>query len=67
MKSLSCGILAFFVALISCLGVTTQAFAPQLRVTVHSTPRVSTRLNIFDEKERQALTRDSEPEDYFQT
>jgi hypothetical protein len=68
MKSSSSGILAlFFGALISYLGVTTTAFAPQPRVSVHSNPRVSTHLNIFDEKERQALTRDSEPEDYFQT
>jgi uncharacterized membrane protein YgcG len=64
MKS-SSWILALLVANINCLAVTT-AFAPQPLVSVHS-QRVATHLNIFDEKERQALTRDSEPEDYFQT
>lgn len=65
MKSPS-AILAVFVAAISCLTVAT-AFAPQPLVSVNADSRISTHLNIFDEKERDALTRDSEPEDYFQT
>ena len=47
------------------------AFAPASQMTTNirssaAVKRVSP-LNIFDEKERDALTRDSEPEEYFQT
>lgn len=67
MRSTSAILSALLVA-ISCL-VATTAFAPTPIVTQKSATsnRVSTHLNVFDEKERAALTRDSEPEDYFQT
>lgn len=65
MKS-SSGILAIFAVAVGCLAFTT-AFAPQPQLSVPTNQRIATHLNVFDEKERQALTRDSEPEDYFQT
>lgn len=65
----SIGSIAALVVAVSCF-VSTTAFAPLPVVSHQSTVtsnRVSTHLNVFDEKERAALTRDSEPDDYFQT
>ena len=48
----------------------TRAFAPRAHLATKTfVGRVPspTKLNIFDEQERKSLTRDSEPEDYFQT
>lgn len=60
---------ALFVALIAMALVSTLAFAPNANVVKISGRTVSPALNMgfFEEKERDALTRDSEPEDYFQT
>ena len=67
MKSAS-GSFALLLAAISFLAATT-AFAPMPIVSQQSAKsnRAGTHLNIFDEKERQELTRDSEPDDFFQT
>lgn len=67
MKSVS-GIFAAIIIALSCFMATT-AFAPNpiIAHTKVETYRPVTHLNVFDEKERKALTRDSEPEDYFQT
>eukprot|EP00339_Tiarina_fusa_P030366 CAMPEP_0117014794 /NCGR_PEP_ID=MMETSP0472-20121206/11935_1 /TAXON_ID=693140 ORGANISM="Tiarina fusus, Strain LIS" /NCGR_SAMPLE_ID=MMETSP0472 /ASSEMBLY_ACC=CAM_ASM_000603 /LENGTH=102 /DNA_ID=CAMNT_0004718441 /DNA_START=89 /DNA_END=397 /DNA_ORIENTATION=- len=61
-------ILFALISTILCL-VGTTAFAPKANVaTTAKRGFVSTTLNIFDgEQERQALTRDSEPEDFFAT
>lgn len=65
MKALtSFGIFGMMIC-VALVGVAT-AFAPQPSL-VASKQRMTTHLNIFDEKERKALTRDTEPEDYFQT
>mmetsp|Transcript_89169 Transcript_89169/g.257066 ORF Transcript_89169/g.257066 Transcript_89169/m.257066 type:complete len:103 (-) Transcript_89169:112-420(-) len=62
----SVSFVAALLVAVSCL-VSTIAFAPKPLVSVNSN-RAITHLNIFDgDKERDALTRDSEPEDYFQT
>jgi hypothetical protein len=48
----------------------TRAFAPKAQLatkTFVGRAPSTTKLNVFDEKERQSLTRDTEPEDYFQT
>lgn len=63
--------LAFFTAFLvatSCW-VATLAFTPNPYISTFKveSSRGVTHLNVFDEKERKALTRDSEPEDYFQT
>lgn len=60
---------ALFVALIAMALVSTLAFAPNANVVKISGRTVSPALNmgLFEEQERDALTRDSEPEDYFQT
>jgi hypothetical protein len=47
-----------------------NAFSPSSHISktaFRSAVGTSKPLNIFDEKERNALTRDSEPEDFFQT
>ena len=60
---------ALLLALIATALVSTLAFAPNANVVKISGRTMSPALNmaIFEEKERDALTRDSEPEDYFQT
>jgi len=52
-----------------CLIASTQAFAPQLPVT-HTFGKVAskTQANLFSgDEERTAITRDTEPEDFFVT
>ncbi|KAG7360238.1 hypothetical protein IV203_035337 [Nitzschia inconspicua] len=51
----------------ACLASNAAAFAPVSHVTAIARTNAIAPLNIFDDKERNALTRDSEPEDYFQT
>lgn len=59
-------------ALVAISLVSTTAFVPQLP-TQHTFARVAvskTQVNIFgggDDEERQSLTRDNEPEDFFAT
>ena len=68
MKSVSVSF-AFLIIAASCL-VSSFAFAPKANMAktfVNRAPS-TTSLNIFDDKpERAALTRESEPEDFFQT
>ena len=69
MKSMNLGIASVLVVAMAGLVANTSAFAPVPLAHSRSAVanRVDTHLNIFDEKERAALTRDSEPEDFFQT
>jgi hypothetical protein len=67
MKSVSVSF-AFLIIAASCL-VSSFAFAPKAKMAktfVNRAPS-TTSLNIFDDQERTSLTRDSEPEDFFQT
>eukprot|EP00428_Durinskia_dybowskii_P012469 CAMPEP_0170213174 /NCGR_PEP_ID=MMETSP0116_2-20130129/6208_1 /TAXON_ID=400756 /ORGANISM="Durinskia baltica, Strain CSIRO CS-38" /LENGTH=104 /DNA_ID=CAMNT_0010463719 /DNA_START=64 /DNA_END=378 /DNA_ORIENTATION=+ len=67
MKSALALFTAFLVAA-SCL-IAASAFSPKAPISMFKVEscRGVTHLNVFDEKERKALTRDSEPQDYFQT
>ena len=57
-------------ALIAIAFASTSAFAPNANIVQNSSGRTMNsvlKMGFFEEKERDALTRDSEPEDYFQT
>ena len=57
-------------ALIAIAFASTNAFAPTANIVQNSSGRTMNsvlKMGFFEEKERDALTRESEPEDYFQT
>jgi hypothetical protein len=57
-----------FLALLAVALVSTTAFAPIGNVAKTSkVERAPALMGFFEEKERDTLTRDSEPEEYFQT
>ena len=52
------------------LSMESNAFAPSSQISntaCRSAVGTSKPLNLFDEQERKSLTRDSEPEEFFQT
>eukprot|EP00980_Cylindrotheca_fusiformis_P008918 scaffold1900_cov123-Cylindrotheca_fusiformis.AAC.44 len=57
-----------FLTLLAVGVVSTYAFAP-IGNTVASgrATQAPLKMGVFEEQEREALTRDTEPEDYFQT
>lgn len=58
----------FLALIVVALCSSVSAFAPIGNVAkMTSVERVSPLMAIFEERERDALTRDSEPEEYFQT